>query len=179
MLTTRARYCRLQRNLWNFNKIARDNGGNRAFGLPGYKASLDYVLERAQKRYGKQMDTFVQPFNHTFQQTRDIWLKGPDGQNVFVITLMFNHPTPVPGGYTANLVDTPVDDTRGKQPRNGAKPPSPDIPLINPSRFRMLRRSVGRHRRSRKDTARQTWCLRHRRQAQTCKGPRRSCSGTI
>lgn len=50
----------LQNNLWHLNKIARDNGGNRAFGLPGYAASSDYVMERAQTRFYKQMDTYKQ-----------------------------------------------------------------------------------------------------------------------
>jgi hypothetical protein len=95
------------------NKIARDNGGNRAFGLPGFKASVDYVLERAQKRFSKQMDTWVQPFNHTFEQTRKIAVTGPAGENVFVLSLLYNAPTPIPGGITAELIDTPVDDARG------------------------------------------------------------------
>lgn len=50
----------LQRNLWNFNKIARDNGGNRAFGLPGYEASGDYILERVQKRFATTIDAHKQ-----------------------------------------------------------------------------------------------------------------------
>lgn len=103
----------LQRNLWNLNKIARDNGGNRAFGTPGYKASVDFILERAQKRFAKELDTWVQPFTHTFEQTREIWVHGPAGEDVYVITLLYNHPTPLPGGITAPLIDTPVDDTRG------------------------------------------------------------------
>lgn len=104
---------RLQRNLWNLNKIGRDNGGTRAFGTPGYKASVDYVLERAKTRFGREMDTWVQPFTHTFENTRDIKLRGPDGEDVFVLTLMYNHATPLPDGVTAPLVDTPVDDERG------------------------------------------------------------------
>lgn len=50
----------LQRNLWNLNKIARDNGGNRAFGLPGYEASGDYILERVQKRFATTIDAHKQ-----------------------------------------------------------------------------------------------------------------------
>lgn len=74
---------------------------------------MDFVLERAQKRFAKEMDTWVQPFTHTFEQTRDIWVRGPAGEDVYVITLLYNHPTPVPGGITAPLIDTPVDDERG------------------------------------------------------------------
>ncbi|EJT72121.1 aminopeptidase Y [Gaeumannomyces tritici R3-111a-1] len=102
----------LRNNLWHFNKIARENGGNRAFGLPGYEKSSDYVLERAQGRFHKQMDTYKQYFNHTFEQTKEIKLTGPDGEAAYVITLLYNHPTPA-GGITAQLIDTPVNDATG------------------------------------------------------------------
>lgn len=104
---------RLRRTLEDLNKIADKNGGNRAFGLPGYKASLDYILDQVQGKYGKYLDTFVQPFNHTFEQTRDIWVRGPDGEDVYVITLQYNTATPTPDGVTAPLVAIPVDDERG------------------------------------------------------------------
>ncbi|KAF3909296.1 hypothetical protein ABW20_dc0108061 [Dactylellina cionopaga] len=102
----------LRNNLWHFQKIAHDNGGNRAFGLPGYKASLEYVYERAATRFGKHMDTWIQPFNHTFEQTRKLEVKGPEGESVYAITLLYNHATPA-GGITAELVNTPIDDTNG------------------------------------------------------------------
>ena len=95
------------------NHIANKNGGNRAFGLPGYKASSDYVLERVQKRFGKEFDTYLQYFNHTFEQTRKISVTGPSGEDVLVRTLLYNTATPLPGGITATLIDTPVDDARG------------------------------------------------------------------
>jgi aminopeptidase Y len=104
---------KLQNVLWNLNKIARDNGGNRAFGFPGYNASMDFILERVQTRFGKHIDSYVQPFVHLFEQTREIKVTGPDGKDVDVLTLMYNTATPVPGGVTASLVDTPVDDERG------------------------------------------------------------------
>ncbi|KAH7310681.1 peptidase family M28 [Stachybotrys elegans] len=91
---------KLQRNLWNLNKIARDNGGNRAFGLPGYEASGDFILERVQTRFATTIDSHKQFFNHTFAQIRDISVTGPEGEDVEV-------------GITAALVDTPVDDARG------------------------------------------------------------------
>ncbi|KAF3918263.1 hypothetical protein ABW21_db0201786 [Orbilia brochopaga] len=102
----------LRNNLWHLQNIARNNGGNRAFGLPGFKASLDYVYERAVTRFGAHMDTYIQPFNHTFEQTRKIEVKGPDGKPVYAITLLYNHATPAEG-ITAELVNTPVDDTKG------------------------------------------------------------------
>jgi aminopeptidase Y len=99
--------------LWNFNKIARDNGGNRAFGFPGYNASVDFILERAVTRFGKHMDTYVQPFTALWESTLDISLTGPEGEDVYVLTLMYNTATPLPGGVTGELADTPVDDERG------------------------------------------------------------------
>ncbi|KAK2026092.1 peptidase family M28 [Colletotrichum zoysiae] len=103
----------LERVLWNLNKIGRDNGGTRAFGTPGYRASVDFVLERAQTRFAKEMDTWLQPFNHTFEQTNAISVTGPDGKDVIVISAEYNTATPLPGGITAPLVDTPVDDEIG------------------------------------------------------------------
>lgn len=64
-------------------------------------------------RFGKHMDTYVQGFTHLFEQTREISLTGPDGEDVRVATLLYNDPTPLPDGVTAELVDTPVDDARG------------------------------------------------------------------
>ncbi|ORY54938.1 uncharacterized protein BCR38DRAFT_380587 [Pseudomassariella vexata] len=103
----------LEHNLRNLNEIGKANGGNRAFGLPGYKASSDYVVERAQNRFAPEYDSWVQYFNHTFEQTREITLTGPDGEDVDVFTLLYNNATPLPGGTTGVLVDTPVDDERG------------------------------------------------------------------
>lgn len=113
---------RLEEILSDLNDIGDANGGNRAFGLPGFKASVDYVLERiggATDAAGtltnetSALKTWVQPFNHTFEQTREISVTGPDGEDVYVLTLLYNAATPVPEGVTGALVDTPVDDARG------------------------------------------------------------------
>ncbi|KAH8123359.1 aminopeptidase Y [Trichoderma asperellum] len=103
----------LRNVLWNLNHIADSNGGNRAFGFPGYNASIDFILERMVTRFGKEFDTYVQPFNHTFETTRSIKVIGPDDEDVYVISLQYNTATPLPGGIKAPLVDTPVDDLRG------------------------------------------------------------------
>ncbi|KAL6365332.1 hypothetical protein LRP88_01320 [Fusarium phalaenopsidis] len=100
----------LQDVLQNLYKIAQDNDGNRAFGLPGYNASLDFVLARLG--CGNHFDITVQPFTHLFSHTRNISLTGPDGDNVQVISLQYNHATP-PEGVTAPLALVPVDDERG------------------------------------------------------------------
>ncbi|KAI1374118.1 peptidase family M28 [Hypoxylon crocopeplum] len=102
----------LERNLWNLNRIGAENGGNRAFGLPGYKASMDYVLERAVTRFHPEYDTYVQPFNHTFAQVLSISVTGPEGEAVDVVPLIYNPGTDA-AGIEAPLIDTPVDDARG------------------------------------------------------------------
>ncbi|KAH6952598.1 hypothetical protein DER45DRAFT_573674 [Fusarium avenaceum] len=101
----------LDDTLQNLYQIALDNGGNRAFGLPGYNASLDFVL--SHMRRGNHFDITVQPFTHPFSHFRKISLTGPDGENVAVVSLQYNHATPLPGGVTAPLVLVPIDDTRG------------------------------------------------------------------
>ena len=97
----------------NLNRIGQENGGNRAFGLPGYKASVDFVLERVADRFADDVDSFVQPFTPPYEETRDLWVKGPDGEEVYAITLVYNPPTPE-GGVKAPLIDTPVDDENGE-----------------------------------------------------------------
>lgn len=104
---------KLQNVLWNLNKIGRDNG-NRAFGFPGYNASLDFILERVQTRFAKHFDTYVQPFTTLFATTNAISLTGPEGESVRVDTLQYNNPTPdVEAGVTGVLVALPIDDVRG------------------------------------------------------------------
>lgn len=102
---------RLQGILEDLNQIAIDNGGNRAFGLPGYNGSLDLVLEHLGKL--DAFETHVQPFTHLFATTYNISLTGPDGADVQVATLQYNNPTPVPDGVTGPLVGVPIDDERG------------------------------------------------------------------
>jgi aminopeptidase Y len=70
----------LQSTLWNLNRIANQHGGNRAFGTPGYQASVDFVLERASKRFGEKFNTYVQEFSHTYEEFFNITLMGSDGK---------------------------------------------------------------------------------------------------
>ena len=55
----------------------------------------------------------MQKFTHLFESTRKISLTGPNGENVYTVPFKYNAATPVPDGITAELIDTPVDDTRG------------------------------------------------------------------
>ncbi|KAJ2903315.1 hypothetical protein MKZ38_010066 [Zalerion maritima] len=102
----------LRYDLENLNRIGQENDGNRAFGLPGFNASMDFILERTEK-FCKDMDTSIQSFIYPFEQTRNISVAGPDGEDVYVITLIYNPATPVPAGITAPLIDTPVNDETG------------------------------------------------------------------
>ncbi|KAF4971204.1 hypothetical protein FSARC_1926 [Fusarium sarcochroum] len=101
----------LHSTLETLYKIALDNDNNRAFGLPGYNASLDFVLERLG--CGNHFDIHVQPFTHLFSHTRKKLLTGPEGEHVDVVSLQYNHATPLPDGVTAPLVLVPIDDERG------------------------------------------------------------------
>jgi aminopeptidase Y len=102
----------LQDNLFHLDRIAREHGGNRAYGTSGYKASSDYLVEQISS---PEFRVWTQPFNHTYAETRDISLAGPDGEAVEVYSLLYNHPTPVPDGVAAELVALPVDDSRGER----------------------------------------------------------------
>lgn len=102
----------LREVLATWDKIASENGGNRAFGLPGFDASMDYVLSRTAE-FDKTMDTYTQSFIWPFEQTRKISVTGPDGEDVHVITVTYNPATPVPGGITARLIDTRVNNENG------------------------------------------------------------------
>jgi len=103
----------LRNILESLDKIGKDNGGTRAFGRPGYQASVDYVLSYATGKFGDAMDTVVQPFNLTYAETRNLTVIGPDGKEVFAQPAQYGPATPLPGGITAPLVDTPVDDENG------------------------------------------------------------------
>ncbi|KAI1281139.1 peptidase family M28 [Xylaria sp. FL0933] len=111
-LVAKIRTEELERNLWNLDRIGKENGGNRAFGSPGYEASSDYVLERARTRFGPEYDTTVQYFDHLYNEVREISVTGPDGESVEVISLIYN-PGTDDGPIKAPLIDTPVDDDRG------------------------------------------------------------------
>lgn len=57
-------------NLEKLDDIAKKNGGNRAFGLPGYAASVKYILSKTEK--SKEYRTWVQDFPALFNQVESI-----------------------------------------------------------------------------------------------------------
>jgi len=104
----------LKQHLRALDKIGKKNNGNRAFGTTGYAQSSDYVLSQITTKRDKDFKTWTQEFNHTYEETRDISVTGPNGEDVEVLSLMYNNATPLPGGVTGELVAVPVDDTAGK-----------------------------------------------------------------
>ncbi|PVI04838.1 Zn-dependent exopeptidase [Periconia macrospinosa] len=105
----------LKRNLFELDSIGQQNNGNRAYGTTGYAASSDYVLSQVKdsKNDDGFFTTWTQTFNHTYEETRNISVTGPDGEDVPVLSLMYNNATPLPGGVTGELAALPVDDVRG------------------------------------------------------------------
>ena len=92
---------RLLKNLNQLDRIARDNGGNRAFGFPGYDASVEYVLERA-RRFSRTIDTWVQEFPALFSKVESIKFKVGD-EDIYVYGLIYS-PSTAPEGVTAPLI---------------------------------------------------------------------------
>lgn len=89
------------KNLNRLNQIARKNGGNRAFGYPGFAASRDYVVERAN-RFSHKIDSWVQDFPALFSNVDSISFKvGATSYYVFGLTFS---PSTSPEGVTAQLV---------------------------------------------------------------------------
>ncbi|KEY69230.1 hypothetical protein S7711_01685 [Stachybotrys chartarum IBT 7711] len=106
----------LERHLRAFDRIGQEHDNNRAFGTSGYEASSDYLIEEISSSTTPDRDFRVwkQYFNHTYAETRDIALTGPDGEDVEVYTLTYNHPTEGADGVTTEIVDIPIDDSRGR-----------------------------------------------------------------
>lgn len=77
--------------------------GNRAFGLPGYATACDFLLDELAA-LEPDVKVSVQSFNHTFEQTDFISVRGPDGGPVRAVSPRYNHATPLPDGVTAPLV---------------------------------------------------------------------------
>lgn len=90
-------------NLRALDNIANANGGNRAFGLPGYAASVDYVWNRVSRVPGTR--AWKQDFDGLFGQVRSIQLKIGD-EDVYVFGLTYSPSTPAEG-ITAEIVAGP------------------------------------------------------------------------
>lgn len=81
-------------NLEALNEIAFANGGNRAFGLPGYAASVDYVWDRISAIPATK--AWKQDFPATFGQVTSIDFN-IDGESIYVFGLTYSPSTSAEG----------------------------------------------------------------------------------
>jgi Zn-dependent M28 family amino/carboxypeptidase len=81
------------------DSIAKANGGNRAFGLPGYAASVDYMLKQTKN---KAFNTWVQDFPALFNRIDSIEFS-VSNSSYHVIGLSYS-PSTTPEGLTLPLV---------------------------------------------------------------------------
>jgi Zn-dependent M28 family amino/carboxypeptidase len=87
-------------NLQKLQEIATANGGNRAFGLPGYAASVDYILSRTKK--SNDFITWTQDFPALFAKVESIDFS-VDNTSYHVVGLTYS-PSTTKEGLTAPLV---------------------------------------------------------------------------
>ena len=64
------------KNLERLDEIATANGGNRAFGLPGYEASVDYVMSKISD--SKTYDSWTQDFPALYNDVVSITFRVDD-----------------------------------------------------------------------------------------------------
>ena len=96
----RLTFSSLMGNLVKLDAIAKENGGNRAFGFSGYKASVDYILSRTQN--SSNFITYVQDFPALWFQVKSISFT-VDNQSYWVVGPTYS-PSTSAEGLTAPLV---------------------------------------------------------------------------
>lgn len=87
-------------NLQQLDTIAKANGGNRAFGFPGYAASVNYILSRTKN--STNFNTWVQDFPALFNHVESITFS-VGNKSYHVIGLSYS-PSTSKEGITAPLV---------------------------------------------------------------------------
>ncbi|GAA2333707.1 M28 family metallopeptidase [Saccharopolyspora halophila] len=98
----------VNRHLIALQRIADQNDGNRASGLPGYEASVDYVAGKLRNA-GFDVSTPEFTYDAFYLDSFDLAV---DGQPTEGDALEYSPATPQ-GGLTAPLSVIPVDDTPG------------------------------------------------------------------
>ncbi|KAF7554877.1 hypothetical protein G7Z17_g2590 [Cylindrodendrum hubeiense] len=96
----------LMKNLRKLNDIAYDNGGNRAFGLPGYDASVDFIYREVSKLKG--FTAWKQDFPGLYTETLAAEVS-VDGEVFRTVALTYTPSTPEEG-VTRELVHGPEGD---------------------------------------------------------------------
>jgi hypothetical protein len=90
----------LMKNLERLQEIATANGGNRAFGLPGYDASVDYVMSQISD--SKTYDSWTQDFPALYNDVVSITFRVDDTE-YYVFGPTYS-PSTTEEGVTAPLV---------------------------------------------------------------------------
>ncbi|EJT78481.1 hypothetical protein GGTG_03581 [Gaeumannomyces tritici R3-111a-1] len=95
----------LKASIDSFQQVATANGGNRAFGRPGYDASVKYVTDRLSK-LGAGVTVRTQDFTATYSSD---WVGeiALNGAAAAAFGVWYSPSTPE-GGLTAQLVDGPA-----------------------------------------------------------------------
>jgi hypothetical protein len=92
---------KLMKNLNAFQKLADENGGNRAFGLPGFQASSDYIWHQLANIDGTTV--WKQDFPALFNQVKSVDLTVDKEQPLRVVAVSYSPSTPG-SGIRADLV---------------------------------------------------------------------------
>uniref|UniRef100_A0A0W0GEW1 Peptide hydrolase n=1 Tax=Moniliophthora roreri TaxID=221103 RepID=A0A0W0GEW1_MONRR len=99
----------LDNTLKSLYQIAVDNGGNRAFGLPGYDRSVDFIVNSIKKfDKGNHFTVWKQPFTAQFTRVTLHRFNVSDNESYVPEPLLYSPSTPV-GGITAELAVVPGD----------------------------------------------------------------------
>ncbi|EPS36124.1 hypothetical protein H072_10433 [Dactylellina haptotyla CBS 200.50] len=93
----------LLRTLKDLDRLASENGGNRAFGLPGYTASVNYVKSRLAK--SKKYKSWTQDFPALFSRVESIDFT-VTGKSYYIYGLTYS-PSTSAEGIDALLVKGP------------------------------------------------------------------------
>lgn len=98
----------LMRTLKDLDNIAKANGGNRAFGLPGYRASVDYILAQVNQHLDR-VNVQTQEFTSLYSNNDEL-VVNVVGQDPLVANWIAFSPSTPPEGITAELVLGPLDE---------------------------------------------------------------------
>jgi len=98
----------LMSHLHALQRIADANGGNRAFGLPGYQASVDYIWSQISNIPGTKIWKQDLPGNFQFAEAELRVITGAGGVNVSVpVVAIGKSPSTPDSGIEAELVAGP------------------------------------------------------------------------
>ncbi|ESK93635.1 aminopeptidase y [Moniliophthora roreri MCA 2997] len=101
----------LDHTLKSLAEIAIDNGGNRAFGLPGFDKSVEFIESSLAKFDSKKaFKVWKQPFEAMFTHVMTHRLNVTETESYVPQTLTYSPSTPA-GGVTAELAVVPGNAT--------------------------------------------------------------------